>query len=52
MKEKIIYFYDYNAGRGYIGLYFTKKEIRLLKREYNITENDSLKDAYNKVINT
>lgn len=49
MKEKIIEFYDFNAGRGYIGLYFTKKEIRLLKREYNITENDTLKEAYDKL---
>lgn len=50
MKERILILFEFNNGRGYIGLYFTKKEMRLLKREYGITESDTLTEAYNKVI--
>lgn len=46
MKEKLLNIGTYNNWRGCMGLYFTKKEIRGLKR-LGITEGTTIKEAYN-----
>lgn len=45
IKERIKYFGDYNCWRGCIGLYFTQKELRSLKK-FGITSATTLQEAY------
>ena len=46
MKEKIKDFGDFNGWRGCMGLYFTTKQLRPLKK-YGITAATTLEEAYN-----
>lgn len=41
---------NFNNWKGFIGLYFTKSEIRLMKK-YGVTENKTIKEVYNILIN-
>lgn len=41
---------EYNNGKGCVALYFTKKEMRELKK-YGITDNHTIQDAYNIISN-
>ena len=46
MKEQIREFGEFNGWRGCMGLYFTQKQLRALKR-YGITAAMTLREAYN-----
>lgn len=46
MFEKVKNMCEYNNGKGCVALYFTKKEIRQLKK-YGIKDNHTILDAYN-----
>lgn len=48
MKQKIKNLGEFNAWRGFIGLYLTSKEIRSLKK-FGITKDMTLKQAYDKL---
>ena len=47
IKNKIENLGNFNAWRGFVGLYLTKKELRTLK-PYRITEDTTLLNAYKK----
>lgn len=46
MKEEIKNFGEFNNWRGCMGLYFSTKQLRPLKK-YGITAATTLKEAYN-----
>lgn len=48
IKEQLKEIGTYNNWKGYIGLYFTTKELRALKK-FGITIDDTIKEAYNKL---
>lgn len=48
MIQKIKTFGEFNAWRGFIGLYLTSKEIRSLKK-FGITSETTIKEAYDKL---
>lgn len=49
MKERVFNAGNFNAWKGCIGLYFTKKEVRAMK--HGITEDTPIRDAYNLLAN-
>lgn len=48
MIQKIKNLGEFNAWRGFIGLYLTSKEIRSLKK-FGITKDMTIKQAYDKL---
>lgn len=40
MKERIKYYGDFNNWKGYIGLFFNKKELREIAKEVGIKAKD------------
>ena len=48
MIQKIKEIGDFNAWRGFIGLYLTTKEVRSLKK-FGITKDMTIKQAYDKL---
>lgn len=48
IKEQLKEIGTYNNWKGYIGLYFTTKGLRALKK-FGITADDTIKEAYNKL---
>ena len=48
MIQKIKTIGEFNAWRGFIGLYLTSKEIRSLKK-FGITKDMTIKQAYDKL---
>lgn len=50
MEERIREVGEFNGWRGCMGLYFTQKQLRPLKK-YRITAATTLKEAYNIINN-
>lgn len=50
MKEEIRNFVDFNNWKGYIGLYFSTKELQKIAKEVNVTHREikdlSIKEVY------
>lgn len=49
MKDLLENIGNFNGWKGNICLYFTKKEVRELKKLYGITENMDIRQAFLKV---
>lgn len=51
MKEKVKDFGDFNNWKGFVGLYFTKKELRQIAKEIGVEAKDiesyKLSDVWN-----
>ncbi len=43
-------FGEFNNWHGFVDMFFTKKQMRDLKKMYGITNNDTIKSAYSKAI--
>lgn len=50
LKLKIKNMCEYNSGKGSVNLYFTKKEMRELKK-LGIKDTQTIKEAYNIITN-
>lgn len=46
-KARILDFGTFNNWKGYIGLYFTKKELRTIKKYVPDFDNMTMKQIYN-----
>lgn len=49
IKERIKEVGEFNGWKGYIGLYFTNKQLREMKK-FGITKEDTIKTAYQKLL--
>lgn len=50
MEERIKEFGEFNGWQGCMGLYFTQRQLRPLKK-YGVIEATTLKEAYNIINN-